>query len=84
MTNEDGIVVARKCSDITKPMENSTREKCSECGDLVWVTPATLQLSKRKGYRIVCVKCLVKIAPDGETAVEPLTDDQKREIEDYA
>ena len=60
-------------------------EKCSKCGDLVWVSPSSLLiLHDRPDMEIVCMPCAVaemKKGPDFE--VENITPAQAGEIQEY-
>ena len=60
-------------------------EKCSKCGELVWVSPSSLLiLHDNSGIEILCVPCtLAQMKKDGEFEIEGINPAQAEEIREY-
>jgi len=60
-------------------------EKCSECGQPVWVSPSSLLiLHDNPGTIILCVPCAIaQMEGDGELKIEDITPAQAEEIKEY-
>jgi hypothetical protein len=49
----------------------------------VWVSPASLALSKQKHLPLLCLTCAAEqAAKDDDVTVQPLTEEQQKEIRD--
>jgi hypothetical protein len=61
----------------------STKNQCSACGRAVWVSRASLALSKEKNLQIICMPCAEeRAAKDDDVRVQPPTKEQRDEIKD--
>jgi len=60
-------------------------EKCSKCGELVWVSPSSLLiLHDNPGIETLCIPCtLAQMKKDGEFEIEGITPAQAEEIGEY-
>ena len=61
------------------------QDKCSKCGQLVWVSPSSwLIMYDNPGMVILCMPCaLVKLKEDKHFEIEAITPAQAEEIEEY-
>jgi len=60
-------------------------DKCSKCGELVWVSPSSLLiLHDNPGMEILCVPCaLAKMKKDKDFEIERITPAQAEEVDEY-
>jgi len=60
-------------------------EKCSKCGELVWVAPSSLiTLHDDPGMEILCQPCaLEQLKEDKEFKIEGITPAQAEEVNEY-
>ena len=63
----------------------SVPDKCSKCGQGVWVSPSSLLIMHdNPGIEILCVPCaLAKMEKDPEFEIEGITPAQAGEIQEY-
>jgi hypothetical protein len=82
-TPEESFLVCLPVTVTTLIVPGSTKTDCTDCGQRVWVSAASLALSKAQGARIICMDCANKrAATDEEVEVQPPTEEQLREIRD--
>jgi len=63
------------------PVAGSTRKPCAECGQPVWISPATLAHVVEKPHKICCAECVVaKQGDDDDIQLIPPTDAQVAEM----
>jgi hypothetical protein len=61
----------------------STKTRCGDCGERVWISPASLRLSKKRHLKIVCMPCAdVRAEKDDNLQIQPPTEEQRQEIRD--
>jgi len=63
----------------------SLPDKCSKCGQAVWVSPSSLLiLHDDPGMDILCMSCsLTKMKKDREFEIEGITPAQAKEVDEY-
>ena len=63
----------------------SLQDKCSKCGQVVWVSPSSwLIMHDNPGMEILCMPCaLVKMKEDKQFEIEAITPAQAEEVEEY-
>jgi len=63
----------------------SLQDKCSKCGQPVWVAPSSwLILHDNPEMRILCMPCAIaQMKKDGEFEIETITPAQAEEIDEY-
>ena len=63
------------------PVLGSTRKPCAECGQAVWISPATLAHVADKPHRICCAECVAaKQEGDDDITLVPPTEAQIEEM----
>jgi hypothetical protein len=83
MAEDDAYLVCMRVADLKVPVPGSTKRKCSACTAPVWVSPASLTLSKQKHLPLLCLACASEqAAKDDDVTVQPLTEEQRKEIRD--
>ena len=63
----------------TPPVSGCSRQPCSDCGQPVWLSPATAAHVADKPHRICCAECVAKDA-DPDMQVMPPSEGQIAEI----
>lgn len=63
----------------------SLQDKCSKCGQPVWVSPSSwLIMHDNPGMSILCMPCAIaQMKKDGEFEIEAITPAQAEEIREY-
>jgi hypothetical protein len=62
----------------------STKTRCTDCGEPVWVSPASLKLSKKRKLKTVCMQCAdERAAKDDDLHIQAPTEEQRQEIRDF-
>jgi hypothetical protein len=79
---EDTFLVCLPVSAAAVVVPGSTKTRCSECQQPVWISAASKALSETRGLRILCMPCAEKRAADDEVVIEPPTEEQQKEIRD--
>lgn len=72
------------CTPENNPhIKNSTLDKCSECGQPVWVAPSGRKLlAEHPNMKIICIPCATpKIERDSKFM--PINEEQKGELREY-
>jgi hypothetical protein len=83
MTADDAYLVCMPVEAMTVAVPGSTKKRCSACARAVWVSPASLALSKKKHLPLLCLLCASeRMAKDEDVSVQPLTEEQKKEVRD--
>ena len=85
---EDDELVVLCClvKDGPSGVYGSTKEKCSSCGERIWLSPATRRTVEKAGpvYKLLCIPCGEKRlhdSPDGDDKLMPPSEEQLREIQ---
>jgi hypothetical protein len=82
-SDDDAYLVCLRVTDAAVVVPGSTKNTCSACGERVWVSAASLALSKERKLRILCMDCAdKKAAEDDDVQVQPPTEEQLKEIRD--
>lgn len=76
----DAVVVCQRQDSLLHPIKGSTTERCVECRELVWLSPATKTIKDKWHAEPVCVVCISETF-GGEVNVEPLSPEQEKELE---
>jgi hypothetical protein len=80
---DEAFLVCLPVTVTTLIVPGSTKTDCTDCGQRVWVSAASLALSREKGAKIICMACADKrAAKDDDVQVQPPSADQLREIRD--
>jgi hypothetical protein len=83
MAVEDAYLVCMPVDKMSVVVPGSTKKRCSGCGRAVWVSPASLSLSKKKHLPLLCLPCAAeRAAKEEDVKVQPLTEEQRKEIRD--
>jgi hypothetical protein len=83
MAEDDAYLVCMRVAHLRVPVPGSSKKKCSACAEPVWVSPASLALSRKKHLPLLCLLCASEqAAKDDDVTVQPLTEEQKKEIRD--
>ncbi len=83
MAADDAYLVCMPVEVMTVAVPGSTKKRCSACARAVWVSPASLALSKKRHLPLLCLPCAgERAAKDEEVSVQPLTEEQRQEIRD--
>jgi hypothetical protein len=84
MAEDDSYLVCLRVEDLKVAVPGSTKKRCSACGRQVWVSPASLDLSRTKRVPLLCMPCAEERAANDEEGVviQPLTAEQIKEIRD--
>jgi len=61
-------------------VSGSTRKPCAECGQPVWISPATLAHVADKPHKICCAECVAAKQGDDDIQIIPPTDAQVAEM----
>lgn len=77
---DSAVVICQRQDSLLHPITGSTVERCLECRELVWLSSATKKIKDQHEADIVCVPCSLETF-GGEVTVEPLNDEQQRELE---
>ncbi len=81
--DDDSYLVCLRVKDANVVVPGSTKNTCSDCGERVWVSAASLALSKQRNLRIVCMACAEKrAAADDDVQIQQPTAEQLKEIRD--
>ena len=77
------ILCWRVSEDVPRQVHlpGSTKQPCSECGELVWASPSTLVLQETEDAKLVCNQCHKVIDPEGKVPFQDFTPAQRAEIE---
>ena len=62
------------------PVIGSTRKPCADCGQPVWISPATLAHVVDKPHTICCAECVAKKQGDDDIQLIPPTESQIAEM----
>jgi hypothetical protein len=61
----------------------STKHPCAECGQKVWVSPASMKLAKEKKAVYLCIPCAQKMMEDDDEAeIATPSKEQIKELRD--
>jgi hypothetical protein len=83
MADDHAYLMCMPVKQMKVVVPGSTKKRCSGCGQAVWVSPASLVLSKKKHLPLLCLPCAEeRIAKEEDVNVQPLTEEQRREIRD--
>ena len=86
---EELVVLCNRVEDGPSGVYGSTRERCHDCGKLVWLSPATRStVEKAAGkagqpYKLLCLVCgekRIRENPDQDDKLMPPSVEQLREI----
>ena len=82
-TPDEAFLVCLPVTVTTLIVPGSTKTDCTDCGQRVWVSAASLALGKEQGAKIICMDCANKrAAKDEDVEIQPPTEEQLREIRD--
>jgi len=80
MAEEELVIVTRRVEQGLTLVAGSKQDRCSECGEPVWVSPSSVRVMEdNPGSRILCLQCALPTPEDA--VVLPLDDNQVAEIE---
>jgi hypothetical protein len=78
--DEEVVVLCFKVLTMPRPaVPGCSKVPCSECGQMVWISPATTAHMADKPHRICCAECVAS-NPDPDMQVMPPSDGQIAEI----
>ncbi len=78
--DEDVVVLCFKVLMMPRPpVPGCSKVPCSDCGQPVWISPATLAHMADKKHRICCAECVAN-HPDPDMQVMPPSEGQIAEI----
>jgi hypothetical protein len=84
MAEDDSYLMCMRVADLTVAVPGSTKKRCSACARPVWVSPASLDLSRKRHIPLLCIPCAEERAAKDEDGmvIQPLTEEQIKEIRD--
>jgi len=76
---ERKVVVSIRVSDFEFPSSDSIKKACDTCGELVWISPSTLETVPAP-FVIECVQCMDSTRQNEAVEFQPFNETQREEV----
>ncbi len=85
MTKESNIIMCfpmKRVGALDDPsvIKDSIRDNCSECNEVILVSPSSMKIHEQTGASLVCSDCVGKM---NDLELVPVTEEQAREIQKH-